>query len=370
MKKLSVFLLALFLIALSAFCLDQTDEYAAAISKSSPAERIKAFEEYLKKFNDSKFHKYVYANLALNYNQLGKFMEVIFNAGKALEYKDLEPDWKVQMFLVMANAYASDQQIKDLNKALNYADKALNLSKSQGFMTLENSAINAKNLIYNMINKNVVVEIKALFENKKYEEVIDLVNKKDGSIKDDFVVLRCYALSLYRTKRIDEALKVFEKAYSKKKTGEIANSIAIIQFNKSKNDKKLLDISIEYFIRAGHLFLKEKSQKKSEQAIARAQHLFFNEKHGINEKLKEVQEKYRKFDDEYSQLVKDYNSLIKKYEGKEITEEDEKKIEAIEKRIKELESTLAKKEEEMEMLEAEQRKLDIEFQNLITRIKD
>ena len=370
MRKLFVFLLALFLIVLVAFCLDQTDEYTAAISKTSPVERIKAFEEYLKKFSDSKFHKYIYANLALNHNQLGKFMEAIFNAVKALEYKDLEPDWKVQMFLVLTNAYVSDPLNKDLNKALDYADKALNLSKSQGFTTSANAASNAKNIIYNMINKDGVVEIKALFENKQYEEVIDRVSKIDGSMKDDFAVLRCYALSLYRTKRTDEALKVFEKAYSKKKTGEIANSIAIIQFNKSKNDKKLLDISIEYFIRAGHLFLKEKSQKLSEKAIARARHLFFNEKYRINEKLNGVKEKYRKFDDEYSQLVNDYNTLIKKYEGKEITEEEEKKLEAIDKRIMELESTLVKKEEELEKLEIEQKRLDIEFQNLLTRIKD
>lgn len=368
MRKLFVFLLALFLIALFAFCLDQTDEYASAVSKISPEERIKAFKEYLKKFSDSKFHKYVYANLALNYNQLGKYMEAIFNAEKALEYKDLEPDWKVQMFLVIANSYASHQEIKDFNKALNYADKALNLSKSQGFTTLANAASNAKNIIYNMINKNGVVEIRALFENKQYEEVIDLVNKIDGSMKDDFAVLRCYAFSLYRTKRIEDALKVFEKAYSRKKTGEIANSIAIIQFSKSKNDKKLLDISIEYFVRAGHHFLKEGNQKMSEKATARAQHLFFNEKYGINGKLTEVQEKYRKFDDEYGQLINDYNAAIKKNEGKDIKEE-EKKIEVMEKRIKELESVLAKKEEELEKLEAEQRKLYIEFQNLITSIK-
>ncbi|MFB0564533.1 MAG: hypothetical protein ACETWK_02505 [Candidatus Aminicenantaceae bacterium] len=368
MRKLFVFLLALFLIALFAFCLDQTDEYASAVSKISPEERIKAFKEYLKKFSDSKFHKYVYANLALNCNQLGKYMEAIFNAEKALEYKDLEPDWKVQMFLVIANSYASHQEIKDFNKALNYADKALNLSKSQGFTTLANAASNAKNIIYNMINKNGVVEIRALFENKQYEEVIDLVNKIDGSMKDDFAVLRCYAFSLYRTKRIEDALKVFEKAYSRKKTGEIANSIAIIQFSKSKNDKKLLDISIEYFVRAGHHFLKEGNQKMSEKATARAQHLFFNEKYGINGKLTEVQEKYRKFDDEYGQLINDYNAAIKKNEGKDIKEE-EKKIEVMEKRIKELESVLAKKEEELEKLEAEQRKLYIEFQNLITSIK-
>lgn len=370
MKKLFAFLVALFLIALIAFCLDQTDEYTAAISIGSPVERIKALEEYLKKFSDSKFHKYVYANLALNHNQLGKFTEAIINAGKALEYKDLEPDWKVQMFLVLANAYVSDPLNKDLNKALDYADKALNLSKSQGFTTSANAASNAKNIIYNMINKDGVLEIKALFENKKYEEVIDHVSKINGSMKDDFAILRCYALSLYRTKRTDEALKAFEKAYSKKKTGEIANSIAIIQFNKSKNDKKLLDISIEYFIRAGHLFLKEKSQELSEKAIARAQHLFFNEKYRINEKLNGIQEKYRNFDDEYKQLVNDYNTLLKKYEKEEITEEEEKKLEAIDKRIKELESTLVKKEEELEKLEIEQKRLDIEFQNLLARIKD
>jgi len=370
MKKILIFLLTFLLYSISISSLDQSDEYAAAVSKRTSSERITALEDYLKKFNDSKFHKYVYANLALDYNQIGKFKDAINNGEKALEYKDLEADWRIQIFLVLANSYASDAQKKDLNKALRYVDMALSLSKSQGFTTLANAANNAKNIIDRMISKNDIVQIKSLFKNNQFKELVAHVNKMDESAKNNFDVLRYYALSLYQTKKIDDALRAFEKAYSRKKTGEISNFIAIILYSKSKKEKNLLDTSVEYFIRAGYLFSKEKNQRMSETAIARAQHLFFNEKHGLDNIHKEIQGKYSKFDNEYSNLVNEYNALVKKYEGRTITEEDEEKIELMEKRIKELESLLEKKEKEIEKLDVEKRKFEIEFQNLLSSFKN
>jgi len=83
MNKFLVYWLFLLAFLLGLLCFGQTDEYTAAISESTPIERIKSLEDYLKKFSDSKFHKYVYANLALNYKQIGKFKETVLNTMNA-----------------------------------------------------------------------------------------------------------------------------------------------------------------------------------------------------------------------------------------------------------------------------------------------
>ncbi|MFQ6081911.1 MAG: hypothetical protein ACE5WD_00955 [Candidatus Aminicenantia bacterium] len=383
MKKILLVLFILLTFRGSALCFDHTLQeqeqekvdprimaYNKAITAPSLNEKIRLFKEYLNTWTDSIYHKYVYTQLALSYYQLKKFGEVILNGEKALGYKDLEAEWKVQIFLILADSYASDPHKKDLKKALSYAERALNLAKAQGLTQFVNVAENAKNTISGLINKGEAGKVQSLFAEKKYAEVIALVNKLDESVKNNFDILRCYALSLYRTKKIDAALNNFRKAYSIKKTGEIANFIAIILYSKSKKDKKLLDECIKYFVKAGHLFSKEKKQKMSKKAMARARHLFFNGKHGLNKKIKAIEAKYKDVEREYYSLAKEYNALAKKYEDKEdIPEEDEKKMELMKKRIDDLEIKLEDKEIEIEEIQDEQKRLNYEFKKLLASIK-
>ncbi|GEM_PF-6149307 len=349
----------------------KTLDYNKAVTARTPNERIRLLNEYLNKWTNTIYHKYVYAQLCLNYYQIKKFDEATKAGEKALIYTDLEPDWRGQILLILADCYASNPKNKDYQKALSYINRAIKLAKTNNLFRLAKTAENAKNTILKLINIEKLSEIKSLYEQKKYSQVISIINGMGEKERNRFEVLKFYALSLYKTGKIDLALTNFRRTYSIKKTGEIANIIAIILYRKSKNNKKLLDEAIKYFIRASKLFAKENNRKMSDKALARAQSLFFNEKHQINKKIKDIEKKYKGVEEEYNSLAKEYNTLVKKYENvEEIPREVEKKIENMKKRLEELEIKLEDKEIALEDLETEHKKLIKEFNKLLASIRE
>jgi tetratricopeptide (TPR) repeat protein len=349
----------------------KTLDYNKAVTAKTPEERIRLFNEYLKKWSNSIYHKYVYAQLCLNYYQIKKFNEAIKAGEKALTYPDLEPDWRGQILLVLADCCASNPANKDYQKSLNYINRAIKIAEENNLYRLAQTAKNAKNAVLKLINIGKLGKIKSLYEQKKYSQVISIIESMPEKERNKFEVLRFYALSLYKTGKPESALNSFRKAYSIKKTGEMANLMAIILYGKSKKNKKLLDEAIKYFIIASKLFAKENNKKMSDKALARAQFLFFNDKYKINKRIKEIEEKYKGVEEKYNSLVREYNALVKKYENvEEIPKDVEKKMDQMKRQIEELEIKLEDKEIALEDLQNEHKRLIKEFNKLLIEIRE
>jgi len=349
----------------------KTLDYNKAVTAKTPSERVRLLNEYLNKWSNTVYHKYVYAQLCLNYYQMKKFTDAVNAGEKALTYPDLEPDWKGQILLVLADCCASNPANKDYQKALNYINRAIKLAEANNLSRLAQTAKNAKNAVLKLINIGKLGEIKSLYEQKKYSQVISTIEKMSEKDRNKFEVLKFYALSLYKTGKADLALTNFKKAYSIKKTGEIANLMAIILYGKSKKNKELLDEAIKYFIIASKLFAKENNKKMSNKALARAQYLFFNDKHQINKRIKEIENKYKGVEEEYNSLAAKYNALVKKYENvEEVPKDVEKRMDEMKKQLEKLEIKLEDKEIALEDLQIEHKKLIKEFNKLLTAIKE
>lgn len=220
---------------------DDKEDYIRARQIKDINNRIQAYEDYLLKYRDSEYHKYVYVLLTGDYftiDKRSKAFEYAEKAEKFISQLGLSEAEMVGLYIVLGNNYSSKQN-KD--KALAYADKAIQIAGTKQGETWKDLLASAQDIK----NKAGTAPV-AVSPTQK-------------------------AAALYKSGKTDEALRIFKEQYKLKKDGAIAYNIGIIVAQKTKTEKNLVAEAVNYLLEASIL-----SPAKSKKAMELAESLFFS----------------------------------------------------------------------------------------------
>ena len=350
MKKFFTLILALIIVSVSGF--GQVEDYSKAMSKENSKDRIAALEAYLTKYPTSEYHKYVFAQLAVDYVEMGEYQKAFENALKAegfINELNLTEQSIAGLYLVLGAYYLTKNNNQE---AISYADKVIQLSQGktgEAWRKLSESARRIKNTVgVSPLSKAI-----ALYNQKNYPTAEKELFEIYKNNKNNLEIVTWYAKALEKNKKIEQALEVFKEAYKLKKDGMIAYNIGIILARKSETNKSLVYEAINYFLEAS---LSLKDSRRANEALNLARGLFLtnykDKESGLdyNSIVKQIQEENNKI----NQATEQYN---KKYVGKEEEEVDKKQmekdlkiIEALRKELKNLEDKTKKAVDEFNKL--------------------
>ena len=351
MKRIFIPLFLLLLCSPWLFGFDQTEDYSNALLQKDPVQRIQALEAYLTKYPaGSEFHKYVYAQLAIDYVDRQNYSKAFEYAKKVENFlgeMDLEEQSKAGLFLVLGAYYFSQNNSE---KALNYAEKVINLSankQEEVWKRISASALKIKAAV----QTSPLDAATNLYNQKKYLEAEKAFSDLYKSNKSNFEVVVWYAKCLDKNGKTDAALKMFKEAYVLKKDGLVAYNIGIILNRQAKTNRNLIPEAINYFLEASWLL-----PAKSSEMMNIARSLFFGnykdqetalDFNGLIKRLEEMNAGLKALTDEFN----------KKYVGKTEEEVDEaqmktdiQKMEAFKKELAKIQAKIKKAEDEFNKL--------------------
>lgn len=353
MKKFFTLILALIIVSVSGF--SQVDDYSKAIVKENIKGRIVSLEAYLTKYPTSEYHKYVFAQLAVDYIEMGEYQKAFENALKAegfINEMNLTEQFIAGLYVVLGAYYLTKSNNQ---KAISYADKVIQLSQGKTDEAWSKLLESAKR-IKNTAGVSPLSKAIALYNQKNYlaaeKEFFELYKNN----KNNLEIVTWYAKALEKNKKTEQTLEVFKEAYKMKKDGMIAYNIGVILARKSETNKNLVYEAINYFLEASLLL---KDSRRANEALNLARGLFltnYKDKESsldYNGIVKQIQEENNKI----NQAIEQYN---KKYVGKEEEEVDKKQMEAdlksienMKRDLKALEAKIQKAEEEFNKLQEE-----------------
>ncbi len=192
---------------------EKQDLWVRAISEKNLESRLLYLEQFNDKYNkDKRYFKNLFINLTKTAFQLRNFDKTIKYGETAITAENLEQNYKLELYLYLANAYNVTKS--DLDKAYQYAGMVIDLSENmkkgfkEGAKVIEqiNKSFEAPSLriqaviLYSKGNENPENLKKAL------SKVLDAF-KIDGSVRSSDKVFS-YAVALYKKNKssIDDSL--------------------------------------------------------------------------------------------------------------------------------------------------------------------
>lgn len=380
MKKLALTVLTLtFFLFTSVFAQQSEAEklYLEAMTTQDVAKRAELLKQFIDKYGGqgSKYEKFAYANLCLLPYESKTPQKTIEYGEKALSIGGLDSLTKCQVYITLADVYIKKKQ--NLDKAVNYAQQVIEISKANqnkeessvppkklkqlegaGYFTKAQAQKKAENYSealdsyinsFNILkSKEILNKIKSLGKTLYDAKSFSLAEKAfqvTSQNLDDFASCAFYAKTLYRNKKLDQALKYFKKAYSKKKSGELAYNIGIILAKKTEADPSSADKAVRYLLEASFL-----SKTHSEKAMSLAERLYFNTHKELqyNQTVKELNRRSKKVEE----LTKKFNETYGDKNEEDLSESEKKEMQSLREQITAQEKAIEKlKEKQKEALE-------------------
>jgi len=378
MKKTVLTTLALTFF-ISSLAISQNDEahsaYLQAMGAPSIAQKIQLLKNYVNKYKGqgTQYEHYANANLCVLSSQTGNLNDSIDYGENALLLGGLDDYTKTQVLFVLSTVYT--KQGKNLEKAKNYAMQVVELSRvnkgkksattnadqwnklmGAGYYTHAQAQEKAKQLkgaassyikSYDIlknpqIGKDLKKVGKSLYKFKFYKDAEEAF-RASYKILEDYESGSFYAKSLFKNNKKNEALTNFKKVYAKKKSGEVAYYIGIIQAGKAKKDPSFSEEAIRYLLEASFL-----SPSNSEKARSLAESLFFHSKEAgnYNQKVKELTELSKKLEE----MTELFNENFGDKNEDELSDKEKKEIESWLKDIEAVEAKIKKIETEQNVI--------------------
>lgn len=282
MRKTGYLILLLILSAITVFSQTTVQEeayklYINAINEKNLDTKIQLLEQYLEKYGKIglDYDKYVYANLAIAYNQKGNHEKTAEYGEKTLTFQEIDSLTKINIYLMISGAY--NELNRNLEKAANYAKMAKEIATAQmesgsnvatrdqwnkliaGATFLEGS-ISVKRGEFKEGVENWVEAYKVLkspqilkemkrkgkeeYAKKSYVNA-ELFLKHHFELSGDPESAYLLGKSYFYLNNLDSSEKYFLIAYDKRKNSEIALNLGIIS-----NKKNRADDAIRYFAEA------------------------------------------------------------------------------------------------------------------------
>jgi len=360
------------LTGLVAWAQNPADEaYIKAMTVQDNCEKVKLLKDFINQYagKGSQYENYAYAYLCLIQCPSKSLQESINYGEKALAAGGLDAEVRVSLMAYLANNYISRGQ--NLDKAKNYGHQLIEIGKAEkskeganpdkwnkimaaGYYILGNAAekskdtaaaVNAYLSAYSISkDRNIMASVRKLgktyVDAKNFAEAEKVYRAIYNQSKDpnDAILL---GQLLNRAGKNDEALALLKEAYAKKKTGEVAFSIAVILANKAKTDPSVVNEAVRYSLEAAFL-----PNPNSEKAKEMAEGLFFtmNKDLKYNETVLAIQNKVRELDD----LTKVFNERFGGKSEDELTDKDKKKIKEFQADIDALQAEIDKLKKQQE----------------------
>jgi tetratricopeptide (TPR) repeat protein len=389
MKKtaLATLIMILFISSSLPAQIDANQDYIKAMTASNSSQKIKLLKEYLAKYagRGTQYENFVYASLCvLNYP--GKTTrETIEYGEKALALGGLDDLSKCRVLITVSGIYS--QRGQNLEKAKNYASQVVQIAKTNknkqsteatpeqwnkfigaGYFTqgqaLEKSKhlkeavdsyINSYRILKNAQIANSLKDVgKSLYKFKFYKDA-EKAFEIPVSVLKDYVSIYFYAKTLHRNKKKEEALKYYEQAYAKQKSGDVSYNIGIILADKIKSNPSVSQEAMRYLLEASFL-----SAANSKKAMELAKSIFFTSDRNrkYNQNVKALQKKSKKLEN----LTKTFN---KKFGEKDEEDLSDAEIKEMDNMLDEIEA----EEKAIQKLKAEQKIVLENFNKLIEETK-
>ncbi len=276
MKRIGYLVSLLLLLALTVFSQTTVQEeayklYINAINEKNADAKIQLLEQYIAQYGKIglDYDKYVYANLAIAYNQKGNHEKTVEHGEKALNFQDIDTLTKINLYLMVSGAY--NELNRNLEKASNYAKMAKDLATAQmesgsnvlsrdqwtkliaGASFLEGSLHVKRGELREGIEKwteaykvlkspQILRQFKVnginQYTQKKFSNA-ELFFRSHYELSGDPETAYWLAKTYFYLNKYDDAEKYSLIAYDKRKNSEIALNLGIIYNKKNKPDEAL-----------------------------------------------------------------------------------------------------------------------------------
>lgn len=349
MKKTALIaLFALLLASTSLLAQDPAnDAYIKAMTENDVAQRVRLLKEWINQYGAG--HQYEnFANATVCAAQYtGKTpADTIKYGEKALNLGGLDDSTKAQVLVNVASAYLAQNP----SKARNYAGQLIQTAttakgqkaqegqakvwdqligaghylQGQAFQKENNpkGAVDAYIQSYRILKtKQIVTTLaqigKSLYDGKDYasaEKAFALA----VPILNDFGSVTLYAKTLHRAGKKSDALKFYKQSYDKRKTGEVAYNIGLLQANDAQSNANLANETIQYLLDASFL-----SQANSQKAMKMAEGLYFHHNPEYNQKVQELIAKNKNLE----QMTNTFNSKFGDKTEEDLSEAEKTEME-------------------------------------------
>jgi tetratricopeptide (TPR) repeat protein len=265
-------------------------DYTTALQRKSGAERIAAFETYIKNYPDAGqnvFTKLAYYWLTVDNYKVKSYEKAIRNGEKAVQLGGMEPKLEAGVYLILGSSYGASN---NKEKALSWAEKAASFAQKNNIADIAKQANALKNELSGAGKQPArpltsLEKIGQMYTSGKYNEAIDTYNGFGAGDKNDEKIFEIYARSMMKAGKLDAALKEFSDAYAKGRKAINAERLGNIYLAKAEKDKKYYDNAIQYQIEAGLLYNQENNGKRRDALMTNAKYWLY-EKYNYNDKIK------------------------------------------------------------------------------------
>ncbi len=300
-----VSLIVCFAISAPLFCqsddsdISYTQEYIAAMTKKPGAERIKAFEAYVKKFTDTtqKFTRLAYYWIAMDNFQAQNFSQAASVGKKCLEFNGFEKGEEARLNLMLGNSYAvKSAPIYNKDQALKYINKAIAITQTtRDLNDVKQAAQDLKQKLTTPPppSETPKQKIKRLvLQDEDFAEAISTYAGMKAADKQDIEVRRLYGMALMSSSKYSQAVEVFKALLDSEKSARFAYRLGQVYTEMSKRNSKYFDPSIRYLIEGGLRYQAEDNPANGKIALTKAEHQLFT-KNGYFRKMDQYNAKLR-----------------------------------------------------------------------------
>jgi len=364
-------------------------DYTTALQKKPGAERIAAFETYIRNYPDpaqNVFTKLAYYWLTVDNYKVKSYDKAIRNGEKAVQLGGMEAKLEAGVYLILGSSYgATDNK----EKALTWAEKAASFAQKNGIADIAKQANALKNELSGAPRQPArpltsLEKIGQLYTASKYNEAIAMYNSFGAGDKNDEKIFEIYARSMMKAGKMDAALKEFSDAYAKNKKAINAERLGNIYLAKAEKDNKFYDNAISFQIEAGLLYNKESNSKRRDALLTNAKYWLY-EKYNYNAKIKKYNASVKPVkpvvsnDKEIKRLQYEYDKLDRELQRKYVDIEmpgyEQDKLDKIQEQIDKLKSGASAPAADdpnaalAQELEKEKQRIEAEFRSLSDQAK-
>jgi hypothetical protein len=353
------------------------EDYLKAMQLSDNCAKVQALEAYVAKYagQGTTNEHWAYAYYCLTPCATKNNQKAAEYGEKALGMSGIDGSTKQQLIIAVPQLYygagqpdkgdAASRKLIEYGKGLSDA-KASSQIQATGYFLIGNSAEKAGDnakatenyiLAYNTLkDPSIIKQIKSLadklYKAQKYPEAEQVLRKFYAADQgpESATVL---GQTLYKQGKVDEALAIYREAYAKKKTGGLAQNIAIILNSQVKTDPSKTNEAINANIEAGLL-----NPPQQKNFLGQAQNLFVGQDKELASSYAKIEE-HKKAIEEFT---KTYNAKV---DGK--TEDD--LSDADKKVIKKLEANIDVENQAIAGIQASQKGVLDKFNALVAQVR-
>jgi len=231
------------------------DLYLKAVAEKNPQSKFELLKEYVTKFGSKKdkFLRFIYLNLTDTAFKLKLYDETIQYGETAMTYDEFQATNKLRLYISLANSYNVTK--KDLDKAILYADKMIEVSKSlidQAEKTSKDPQ-KTKQFVENYKNFYIApacrIQAKIYYDKGEIKKAADkaLESYENDKSKKSAAMAFSLGINLYRKKQVADAITTVETVISKDKPKfREANFLATAYYKTNNKDKAIHYFELAY----------------------------------------------------------------------------------------------------------------------------